>query len=62
MDKISNKYIRGSFCVINITGKMQDSTLKYFEHFERKNNDNIIKKTGEIRVVGNRERDRLKKK
>lgn len=33
----------------------------YFGHFERKNNDNIVKKISVIKVVGSRERDRLKR-
>lgn len=41
---------------------MEDNILKCFEYVERRNNDDIAKKIGQIRVDGNRGRGGLKKK
>lgn len=40
---------------------MRKNILKWFGHVEERNNDNIVKKVGEIRVKGNSGRDRSMK-
>lgn len=51
MDRIKNGYIIGSLEVMNIAEKIRDNKLfKLFVRVKKRNNDEIIKKTGRVRV------------
>lgn len=41
---------------------MRKNKLRWFEHVQRRNNDDIVKRIGTIRIEENRGRNRLKKK
>lgn len=44
-----------------MTGKISENILRWFGYVERKNNDEILKKIGELRVERNQERSRQKR-
>lgn len=46
LDRIRNKYIRGSLGVTNIAGKVRENKLKWFGHVERRNVDDIVDVNG----------------
>lgn len=43
MDRIMNECIRKSLCVTNIVGKIRENILRWFEHVERRNSEDIVK-------------------
>lgn len=62
MDKIKNGYIKRSFDVTNIAGKIRDILrLRCFSNVEKRNIYDIIKKISEIRVKGNMGKGRTQK-
>lgn len=59
-DSFRNEYIKKSLGVTNMTGKISENILRWFGYVERKNNDEILKKIGELRVERNQEWSRQK--
>lgn len=43
-------YIRGIIGVTNIVGKMRENRMRWFGRVHKRNNENIFKKIGKIRV------------
>ncbi|XP_045494800.1 uncharacterized protein LOC123693659 [Colias croceus] len=44
LDKIKNKYIRGSFKVADIRDKMRESRLRWFGHVQRRDPEHMTQK------------------
>lgn len=54
-DRFRSEYITGCLGIADITGKMiEEYRLRCFGLVERRDNDEIVKKMGEIKVEGNR--------
>lgn len=62
LDRIRNEFIRRGLGVTNMAEKIREKKLRWFRHVDRRNNDDIVKKIGEIRLEENRGRIRPKKK
>ncbi|KAI5715759.1 hypothetical protein M8J77_021928 [Diaphorina citri] len=61
LDRIMNEVIRNKIKVTEITKKIQERRLQWFGHVERRDENYIGKKVGQIRVEGKRKRGRPKK-
>lgn len=52
LDRIRNKRIRGRIGVTDIADKTRKNKLRWFGYVGRKNNDEIVREIGEIRMRG----------
>lgn len=57
-DRIRNECIKGSLGVMVIVVEMRENRWRWFRHIERRSNDDIVEKIGELRAEGNRGKDR----
>ena len=59
MDRVQNRYIRGSTKVMEASKKVQESRLRWFGHLKRRENgEHVARDVMEMEVVGTRRRGR----
>ena len=62
MDKVRNKFIRGSLKVAPVTEKMKGSRLSWYGHVMRRDETHVTKRVMSMNVDGWRGRGRPKKR
>ena len=62
MDKIRNKYIRGTAHVRRFGEKVREARLRWFGHVQRRDEEYIGKKVLDIELPGKRKRGRPKRR
>ena len=60
LDRIANRYIRGTMKVREVSGKIRERRLAWYGHVERREEDHYLKRIVNMEVPGRRRRGRPK--
>ena len=53
-DKVKNEYIRGSLKVIEVSRKVQEARLRWYEHLKQRNEGHMTREAMTMELLGNR--------
>ena len=60
LDRIANRYIRGTMKVTEVSGKIKERRLAWYGHIERREENHYLKRIANMEVPGRRRRGRPK--
>ena len=58
MDRVRNKYIRGTLKVVEVSKKVQEGRLRWYGHLMRRTEEHMAREAMDMEIPGNRRRGR----